>query len=79
MQFFVLSEQTLRSKSPRNPHANEERWEERGREIQCDFWYSPDGKILPNSPGITISYFFSLKAVYFCRDHRRDYLWLAVT
>ena len=50
--------------------------------IQCDFWYSPDGKILPNSQGITISYFFSLKAVYFCRhlrDHRRDYLWLAVT
>ena len=50
--------------------------------IQCDFLYSPDGKILPNSPGITISYFFSPKAVYFCRnlrDHRRDYLWLAVT
>ena len=50
--------------------------------IQCDFLYSPDGKILPNSPGITISYFSSLKAVYFCRhlrDHRRDYLWLAVT
>ena len=51
-------------------------------EIQYDFLYSPDGKILPNSPGITISYFSSLKAVYFCRhlrDHRRDYLWLAVT
>ena len=37
MQFFVLSEQTLRSKSPRNPHANEERWEERGRENTMRF------------------------------------------
>ena len=36
--FFVLSEQTLRSKSPRKPHANEERWEERGRENTMRFF-----------------------------------------
>ena len=48
--------------------------------IPYDYWYSSDdrGNILPCSPGtcITISYFASLKGVYFCRhpgDHRRDY------
>ena len=27
--------------------------------IQCDFWYSPEGNILPLLPGIIISYFSS--------------------
>ena len=51
-------------------------------DIKYDFWYSPDGNILPHLPGIIISYFSSLKAVFFCRhlrDHRMDYRWLAVT
>ena len=54
------------------------------RDIQCDFWYYPEGRgnILPYLSGITVSYFASLKGVYFCkhlRDHHRDYRWLAVT
>ena len=52
-------------------------------DIQCDFWYSPEGRgnILPHLPGTTISYFASLKGVYFCRhprEHRGDFRWLAV-
>ena len=47
-------------------------------DIQCDFWYSPEGRgnILPHLPGTTISYFASLKGVYFCRhprEHRGDF------
>ena len=54
------------------------------RDIQCDFWYYPEGKgnILPYLSGITVSYFASLKGVYFCkhlRDHRKDCRWLAIT
>ena len=50
-------------------------------DIIYDFWYSPEGDILPQSPGTTISYFVSLKGVYFCRhprDHRGDFRWLAI-
>ena len=52
-------------------------------DIQCDFWYSPEGRgnILPYLPGTTISYIASLKGVYFCRhprDDRRDFRCLAV-
>ena len=52
-------------------------------DIQCDFWYSPEGRgnILPYLPGTTISYIASLKRVYFCRhprDDRRDFRCLAV-
>ena len=51
--------------------------------MRCDFLYSWEGRgeIFPWF-GINISYFASLKAVYFCRhlrDHRMDYRWLAVT
>ena len=51
--------------------------------MKCDFLYSWNGRgeIFPWF-GINISYFASLKAVYFCRylrDHRMDYRWLAVT
>ena len=50
--------------------------------IPYDYWYSlkDRGIILPHSPGTTISYFASLKGVYFCRhprDHRGDFQWLA--
>ena len=34
---------------------------------------------MPHISGITVSYFASLKGVYFCkhlRDHHRDYRWL---
>ena len=34
-------------------------------DIRCDFWYSPEGDILPYF-GITISYFANLMGVYFC-------------
>ena len=52
-------------------------------DIQCDFWYSPEGRgnILPHLPGITTSYFASLKGVYFCRhprDQRGDFRWLVI-
>ena len=47
--------------------------------MRCDFLYSWKGRgeIFPWF-GINISYFASLKAVYFCRhlrDHRMDYRW----
>ena len=50
-------------------------------DIPYDFWFSPEGNILPHSRGITVSYFASLRGVYFCkrlRDRRRHYQWLAV-
>ena len=58
-------------------------WKEVEEYMTCDFWYSSQGriKIFPWS-GMNISYFASLKEVYFCRhlrDHRIDYRWLAVT
>ena len=34
-------------------------------DIRCEFWYSPEGDILPYF-GITISYFTNLMGVYFC-------------
>ena len=36
-------------------------------DINYDFWYSPEGNILPQLPGTTISYFASLKGDYLCR------------
>ena len=52
-------------------------------DIQCDFWYSPEGRgnILPHLPGTTTSYFAGLKGVYFCRhprDQRGDFRWLVI-
>ena len=84
-QEAIVSEVVLKRIQPydRDLYKSYMTGEKEEENMPCDFFYSDKGSknILPWF-GITISYFASLKAVYFCRhlrDHRTDYRWLAVT